>query len=66
MNSIDGKPECKLIGQDSNVFNLIGLASRTLEQSGLRNKANEMVEKTFKSSSYDEALQIISQYVEIV
>ncbi len=26
------KPDCPLIGQDGNVFNLIGIASRTLKE----------------------------------
>lgn len=30
-----GKPDCKLIGKDGNVFNLISIASRTLEKHGV-------------------------------
>lgn len=29
------KPDCPLIGQDGNIFNLMGIASRTLKQNGL-------------------------------
>jgi hypothetical protein len=59
------KPVCKLIGQDGNVFNLIGIASKTLERAGLREEAKEMREKCFASSSYSEALNIIGKYVSI-
>lgn len=33
-----GKPDCKLIGEDGNVFNLISIASRTLENTAYRGK----------------------------
>ena len=29
------KPKCPLIGQDGNVFNLIGIASKTLKRNGM-------------------------------
>ena len=34
------KPDCALIGQDGNVFNLIGIASRTLRRNGMAEQAN--------------------------
>ncbi len=59
------KPKCKLIGEDGNIFNLIGIASRTLRRAGLEEEAKEMVDKVFKSESYDKALRIIMEYVEV-
>ena len=59
------KPKCALIGQDGNIFNLVGIASRTLKQNGMREQAKEMSDKVFSSHSYDEALNIIGEYVEI-
>lgn len=59
------KPRCKLIGEDGNIFNLMGIASRTLKEVGAEDKANEMVDRITKSKSYIEALAIISEYVEI-
>jgi len=32
------KPTCELIGQDGNIFNLIGIASRTLKRAGMGQK----------------------------
>lgn len=58
------KPKCKLIGKDGNIFNLVGIASRTLRENGLRDQASEMQERVFNSGSYDEALSIIMDYVE--
>lgn len=64
----DGKrPEAKLIGEDGNIFNLMGIASKALKQSGYYEEANEMFNRiTNGAGSYDEALAIISQYVEPV
>lgn len=60
------KPRCKLIGQDGNIFNLVGIASRTLKSADLADKAKEMQNRVFSSGSYSEALAIISEYVEVV
>lgn len=59
------KPRCELIGQNGNIFNLMGIASRTLKSVGMKNEAKEMCEKIMKSGSYEEALCILSDYVEI-
>ena len=58
------KPKCKLVGENGNIFNLIGIASRTLKDAGLEEQAAEMRERIFKSESYDRALQIIMEYVD--
>ena len=63
--SKQSKPNCPLIGQDGNIFNLVGIASRTLKRNGLSDKASEMTSKIFKSGSYEEALGIIGEYVNI-
>ena len=59
------KPVCKLIGEDGNIFNLVGIASRVLRRNGMGDKANEMQNRVFSSNSYEEALSIIAEYVEI-
>ena len=59
------KPKCKLIGQDENIFNLIGIAARALRRAGLSAKAEEMSNKVMHSGSYNEALSIIMEYVEV-
>lgn len=63
--SKQSKPDCPLIGQDGNIFNLVGLASRTLKRNVLTSEANEMASKVYKSGSYEEALGIIGEYVNI-
>lgn len=58
------KPLCNLIGADGNIFNLIGLASKTLIENGQTGQATEMKNRVTKSGSYSEALEIILEYVE--
>ncbi len=59
------KPDCPLIGQDGNIFNLVGIASRTFREAGMPEQAKEMSGRVFASGSYDEALRIIGAYVNI-
>ena len=59
------KPKAKLVGADGNVFNLIGIASRSLKRAGQNDKATEMSERVMISGLYDEALSIIMEYVEV-
>ena len=59
------KPNCKLIGEDGNIFNLIGIASKALRQNGMAEQAVEMRDRICASGSYDEALCIIGDYVNI-
>lgn len=65
METERNKPGCPLIGQDGNVFNLIGIASRTLKENGMAAEASEMSSRVFASGSYSEALSIIDEYVNI-
>ena len=60
------KPRCKLIGEDGNIFNLIGLASRALRNAGFADKATEMSNKVIRCSSYEQALAVIMDYVEVM
>ena len=52
-----GEPEpepeldCALIGQDGNIFNLVGIAARTLREHGLIDRAKEMKARVFASGS---------------
>lgn len=60
------KPKCALIGQDGNIFNLMGIASQTLKRNRMSEAATEMCNRiTSTAKSYDEALCIIGEYVEI-
>ena len=65
MDNKRNKPDCKLIGEDGNIFNLMARASRTLRENNLSEEAQEMRERITSSGSYDEALCIIGEYVNI-
>jgi hypothetical protein len=60
------RPRCPLAGADGNIFNLLGLAARSLKDAGLADAAKEMQSRVMKSDSYDNALAIIMEYVEPV
>lgn len=59
------KPDCPLIGQDGNIFNLMGIASRTLREHGLADQAKEMCDRIRESGDYYKALGVIGEYVNI-
>ena len=58
------KPKMQLLGQDGNIFAIMGRASRLLKDIGQRDKAKEMCDRVTASQSYSEALNIVSEYVE--
>lgn len=60
------KPECKLIGEDGNIFNLLAITRRTLLINNMYNESIEVVRRVTSSESYDDALRIIGEYVEII
>lgn len=61
----DQKPKCPLIGADGNIFNLMGIASKTLKRNGMADEAKEMCSRITESGSYYDALNIIGEYVDI-
>ena len=58
------KPRMQLIGQDGNIFAIMGRASRLLKSSGQGDKAKEMRDRVMSCDSYQKALSIVSEYVE--
>lgn len=60
------KPSCPLVGQNGNIFNLMAVASQTLRQNGMTAEAKELQNRIMGGDchSYEEALRIISEYVE--
>ena len=58
------KPKMQLIGQDGNIFAVMGRASRLLTDYGQADKAKEMRDRVMSCDSYQKALSIVSEYVE--
>jgi N-formylglutamate amidohydrolase len=60
------KPKCRLIGENGNIFNLMGIVSKTLKEAGEPEKADEMIQRiTKEAKSYDEALAMLMEYVDV-
>lgn len=58
------KPKAKLVGADSNVFNLLNICVQALERDGQKEQAAELKRKVMRSGSYNEALGIMLDYVD--
>ena len=61
---IPKRPKMKLVGQDGNIFAVLGRASRLLKENGQPQQAKEMSSRVYQSGDYYKALNIISEYVE--
>ena len=59
------KPNCPLVGQDGNIFNLMAIASRTLREHDMAEQATEMCERIRNCGNYYSALGVIGEYVNI-
>lgn len=65
MKNENFKPDCPLIGENANIFNLMGIANRTLKRNNMIDEAKEMCSRVTNSDSYGKALSIIEEYVNI-
>ncbi len=60
-----GEAQDQLVGEDGNVFNVIGRVLRALNKAGLRDKAQEFKKRAFSARSYDEVLLLAMEYAEV-
>lgn len=61
------KLDCKLIGEDGNIFNLMAHAAKTMRTSDYwKDKVNEMYKRVQDSGNYYIALTVIGEYVNII
>lgn len=58
------RPKMNLVGEDGNIFAILGRAARLLHRFGQEDRAKEMTQRVTASSSYNDALFIVSEYVE--
>lgn len=59
------KPKVKLTGSDGNVFALAGKVNRALKDAGNREAAAEFSMKIMACRSYNDALVLMMEYVEV-
>ena len=64
------KPSCKLIGENGNVFNLIGIVRATLRQNDLGKELAqfnaELEHLQLNGGSYDNVVVLIMKHVNVV
>lgn len=58
------RPRMNLVGEDGNIFAILGRTAQLLKENGMMEKAKEMTNRVCSSHSYEKALHIISEYVE--
>lgn len=58
--------QVKVVGEDSNIFNLLGVVTKELKRNGYRDLAKDLPPQIFECESYDKALTILDRYVELV
>lgn len=56
----------KLVGENGNVFNLMGIVTREMKKNGYKNEAKEFINEVTKCNSYDEALIVMLKWVNVV
>ncbi len=61
--TVKKKPDAKILNQDGNIFNLQGIAYKSLVKNGMKEDAELMLDLVSKSSSYSEALMILMKFV---
>lgn len=59
------KPTCTLVGTDGNVYALASRVGIALRESGQPDQADDMWTRLWQCQSYDEALRLFAEYVEI-
>ena len=55
----------RLVGQDGNIFNLMGIVSRALRTNGFGDEVDDFVSEVTSSKSYHEALAVMMQWVNV-
>lgn len=60
------KPKLKLIGEDGNVFFILGRAVREAKRAGWSIEKIERFKKEAKSGDYDHVLQTCMNYFDVV
>lgn len=59
--------EVQLIGENGNIFNLLGIVSKELKRNGFLSEADQLWKEVQENAkSYEEALAIIQEYVIVI
>jgi len=63
-NAPQSKPVVKLVGEDGNVFNILGKVSKALRRAGLGDQIEKYYEEAM-AGDYDHLLQVTMRYVDV-
>lgn len=55
----------QLVGQDGNVFNLMGIVANALRENGFGDEVDSFVSEVTSSKSYHEALAVMMRWVDV-
>lgn len=55
----------QLVGQDGNVFNLMGIVANALRKNGFGEEVQEFITDVTSSKSYHEALAVMIRWVDV-
>ena len=66
INKAKIKPKCNIYNERGVMYDIICEVSKTLKENNLIDESREMIERTTTTYSYDEAFNVISEYVDIV
>ena len=58
------KPKVKLVGENGNVFNLMGICTKALKRADQYEEAAELQKRVMSCHSYNDALAIMLEYVD--
>jgi len=58
-------PPCKLIGEDGNVFAIIGRVRSALRKDGQADRMDEFTRRATAATSYDGVLVLLHEYVKV-
>ena len=61
---VQQKPQMRLLGEDRNIFAILGRASGLLKDAGMKEQSDEMFQRVTACGDYHKALNIISEYVD--
>lgn len=59
------KPICNIYEAHGDMLEMIGLASKTLKKNNMYDESRDMIEKATLSYSYEDAFNVIEEYVEL-
>jgi hypothetical protein len=59
------RPVVQLTGQDGNIYSIVARAGRALRRAGFSELEKEIRAKLRECKSYDDAIQMVMDYVEV-